>query len=73
MIQDESEPQDNPTEESTDSGSDVDTQALRTMVDDMSIAELSQLRDMIEAKLSADKPDPKDLDLESLRQENADL
>lgn len=49
----------------------IDTEALQTMVDDMSIQECSALRDMINAKLDQDQPE--DVDLDSMRQENADL
>lgn len=66
MMPDEPEIKDNPTEEKN-----IDTEALQTMVDDMSIQECGALRDMINIKLDQDQPE--NVDLDTMRQENADL
>lgn len=66
MMPDEPEIKDNPTEEKN-----IDIEALQTMVDDMSIQECSALRDMINTKLDQDQPE--NVDLDTMRQENADL
>lgn len=66
MMPDKPEIKDNPTKEKN-----IDIEALQTMVDDMSIQECSALRDMINTKLDQDQPE--NVDLDTMRQENADL